>query len=309
MSVAKRLAIFVVGVASVTAIIRGGMGLASGGVGQSQLDTGSLAAIAAATSASGSAASLASAASVAPATSVVHGNSPSAVTAQPGQPAQAGASTSTGVNPASTSSASSQGLGLSAQAYDIATPHDAPIPKQAFRLRIIANSDSTQDQNVKRAVRDAVVVEVAQLVQGANTEPEAQSRVTAALPKLRQIALQVTRQNGFTYTVTAKVGEAEFPTKLYGNEVYPAGQYKALVITLGQGQGQNWWCVLFPPLCFVDITSGDAVPNTAGFPDLPPLETISLKGPNGQTQPVQVRLASLDYGAEAWKAVQRWFGQ
>ncbi|KPV42859.1 hypothetical protein AN477_15820 [Alicyclobacillus ferrooxydans] len=204
-------------------------------------------------------------------------------------------------------SSANNGPILTTEAYDVATPHDAPIPQQAFRLRIIANSDSTQDQNVKRDVRNAIVIEVAKLVHGAKTEPEAQARVTAALPKLRAIALKVTRQHGFTYPVKAMVGKAPFPTKLYGNQVYPAGEYKALVITLGKGQGQNWWCVLFPPLCFIDIASGDAVPNTAGFPDLPPLETISINGPTGQPEKVQVRLAVLDYGEEAWKAMMHWF--
>jgi stage II sporulation protein R len=92
---------------------------------------------------------------------------------------------------------------------------------------------------------------------------------------------------------------------VYGDQVYPAGTYEALRITLGSGEGQNWWCVLFPPLCFVDITEGDAVPNTGKFPDLPPLETIQVPGQDGTQKDVQVRLALLDYGEMAWKAVQR----
>lgn len=191
-------------------------------------------------------------------------------------------------------------------AYNVATPHDAAIPSQALRLRIIANSDSTADQNTKRAVRDAVVVQVAKLVSGAQTEAQAQQIVTTALPQLRATAARVAAQRGYTYAVTAAVGEQPFPTKLYGNQVYPAGNYRALVITLGQGAGQNWWCVLFPPLCFIDIASGDAVPNTAGFPDLPPLEILNIPGPTGRAEPVQVRLATLDYGEEVWKAVRRW---
>ncbi|MCL6454671.1 MAG: stage II sporulation protein R [Alicyclobacillus sp.] len=192
-------------------------------------------------------------------------------------------------------------------ALDIATPHDTPIPTDALRLRIIANSDSTVDQDTKRAVRDAIVMQVAQLVQNAKSEQQAQEIVTRALPQLLATARQVTQARGAHYAVRGVVGEEPFPTKLYGNQVYPAGDYQALVITLGRGQGQNWWCVLFPPLCFIDIADGDAVPNTAGFPDLPPLETLNLPGPDGTVQPVQVRLAALDYGEEAWKALKHWF--
>jgi stage II sporulation protein R len=191
--------------------------------------------------------------------------------------------------------------------YSVAVPHDAPIPKEALRLRIIANSDSDADQNLKRAVRDAVVVQVAKLVQGAQNASEARARVLQALPAIRQTALAATNNHGYHYVVKADVGSVPFPTKVYGNQVYPAGDYEALRITLGAGQGQNWWCVLFPPLCFVDIADGDAVPNTGGFPDLPPIETIEVPTVTGQQTAVQVRLASVDYGEELWKSVQHWF--
>jgi stage II sporulation protein R len=190
-------------------------------------------------------------------------------------------------------------------AFNIAVPHDAPIPKQALRLRIIANSDSAQDQEVKREVRDRVVLQVAKLLKGAKSEEEARQRVVRALPQIRETALEVTREHGYHYPVAADVGKVPFPTKVYGDQVYPAGTYEALRITLGSGEGQNWWCVLFPPLCFVDITEGDAVPNTGKFPDLPPLETIQVPGQDGTQKDVQVRLALLDYGEMAWKAVQR----
>jgi stage II sporulation protein R len=191
--------------------------------------------------------------------------------------------------------------------YNVSVPHDAPIPEQALRLRIIANSDSAADQAIKRTVRDAVVVQVAQYVAHAQNATEARAIVLSHLAQIQDTALKVTRDHGFRYAVKANVGKVPFPTKLYGNRVYPAGMYEALRITLGQGKGQNWWCVLFPPLCFVDIADGDAVPNTAGFPDLPPLETIDVKGPTGKETKVQVRVAALDYGEELWKTVRSWF--
>lgn|GEM_PF-1603096 len=190
---------------------------------------------------------------------------------------------------------------------NIAIPQDAPIPKDALRLRILANSDSATDEALKREVRDAVVVRVAQLLNGAKTEQQAQEIVTNHLQELQSLAQSVVQKHGFRYHVKANVGVVPFPTKVYGNRVYPAGNYEALRLIIGKGQGSNWWCVLFPPLCFIDIADGDAVPNTGGFPDLPPLETISVKNLQGQSTPVQVRLASLDYGEELWKAIRNWF--
>ncbi|MDQ0189442.1 stage II sporulation protein R [Alicyclobacillus cycloheptanicus] len=198
-----------------------------------------------------------------------------------------------------------QASNADAALYNVAEPHDTPIPSEALRLRIIANSDRSSDQAVKLDVRNAVVVQVAQWLKGAKSEAQAKQIVIDHEPQIEALATKVVRQHGFTYAVRTDVGKVPFPTKIYGNQVYPAGEYEALRITLGSGQGQNWWCVLFPPLCFVDIADGDAVPNTGGFPDLPPLETIEVPGSDGQPTQVQVRLASVDYGEELWHAIER----
>lgn len=190
--------------------------------------------------------------------------------------------------------------------YDFATPSQAPIPSDALRLRIIANSDSTVDQTLKLEIRDAVVTETGQWLQGAKSAAEARQIVQTHLPAIRSLAMQVEQQHGYHYPVSATIGEVPFPTKMYGNRVYPAGNYDALRITLGSGQGQNWWCVLFPPLCFVDIADGDAVPNTGAFPDLPPLETIQVPSVSGKTVPVQVRAATIDYGEEVVQSIRHW---
>jgi stage II sporulation protein R len=188
----------------------------------------------------------------------------------------------------------------------VGTPHDAPIPKQALRLRIIANSDSAADQQLKLEVRDAVVIKVASMVKDAKNANQAKAIVTKHIDSLQTLAQQVVDEHGFRYDVKANVGEVPFPTKVYGNRVYPAGNYEALRLIIGKGQGQNWWCVLFPPLCFIDIADGDAVPNTAGFPDLPPVETLQVKNMAGKTTQVQVRLLSADYGEELWKSIRGW---
>jgi stage II sporulation protein R len=93
---------------------------------------------------------------------------------------------------------------------------------------------------------------------GQETIEEARETIRKKLPELQGIVTSVLASRGFSYDSTAELGLVDFPTKMYGNEVYPAGQYEALLITIGEGKGQNWWCVLFPPLCFVDAATGEA---------------------------------------------------
>jgi stage II sporulation protein R len=179
------------------------------------------------------------------------------------------------------------------------------IPSDAIRLRIIANSDSPEDQQLKRDVRDQIIAAVGKKLHDVTNEQEAESVLKAAVPELDQIAQRVIRQEGFTYTTQTEVGMVPFPTKLYGDQVYPAGNYQALRIVIGQGSGQNWWCVLFPPLCFVDLANGDAVPNKTDFPDATQTKTsdnhakMNKDGMNSNshdTAHIQVRFAILDYG-------------
>ncbi|MBX6352091.1 MAG: stage II sporulation protein R [Thermoflavifilum sp.] len=223
-----------------------------------------------------------------------------------GQGAAAGASA-----PVATT-ASSTGVAVrtvsDASGWDPAEPHGEPIPSDAIRLRIIANSDSPADQALKEAVRDKVVTAVAVWLRNAKTPDQARAILVQHLPQIREIAQDEVRARGAHYGVRADVGRVPFPTKVYGNMVYPAGEYEALRITLGAGQGQNWWCVLFPPLCFIEIADGDAVPNTGGFPDLPPLETLQVPTVDGGTTQVQVRVAALDYGEALWRTLRHWLG-
>jgi stage II sporulation protein R len=132
------------------------------------------------------------------------------------------------------------------------------IPKESIRLRILANSDSAADQAVKRHVRDAVVAEIDSWVAGPQTIEEARATIRAHMGDIERVIGDELRKRGFAYSFKAELGVVPFPTKIYGSEVYPAGNYEALRISLGSAQGQNWWCVLFPPLCFVDAVSGEA---------------------------------------------------
>jgi stage II sporulation protein R len=139
---------------------------------------------------------------------------------------------------------------------------DSSIPEQSIRLRILANSDSVADQVVKRQVRDAVIAQMNAWVKEPDGIENARRVVQEQLPALRELVGHELGNRGLQYNYKVELGSVPFPTKMYGDRVYPAGNYEALRITLGQGEGQNWWCVLFPPLCFVDAVSGEAVGQT-----------------------------------------------
>lgn len=133
------------------------------------------------------------------------------------------------------------------------------IPNEAIRLRILANSDSESDQAIKRLVRDAVNAEITKWVAELTSIEEARHLIRSRLPEIQKIAESVVEKEQSSQSVKADFGKVDFPTKLYGQFLYPAGEYEAILITLGEGNGANWWCVLFPPLCFLDFSNGVAV--------------------------------------------------
>ncbi|WP_179292087.1 stage II sporulation protein R [Paenibacillus campinasensis] len=141
-----------------------------------------------------------------------------------------------------------------------------PIPQESIRLRILANSDSPADQLVKREIRDAVIEQmqlwVMQLDDPQSLE-EAKALTQKHLPEIHKLVGEELAKRGLSYGYHVELGVVPFPTKMYGGTIYPAGDYDAVRITLGEGRGQNWWCVLFPPLCFIDGGSGDAAAQPA----------------------------------------------
>ena len=119
-----------------------------------------------------------------------------------------------------------------------------------FRLHIVANSDNAADQTLKLQVRDAVVAYLTPLLADVETAEEARAVVMENIPQLEALAAGITAD--FGYGAYAEVGHFDFPAKRYGQVYMPAGEYPALRLVLGEGVGHNWWCVLYPPLCFVD---------------------------------------------------------
>ncbi len=143
---------------------------------------------------------------------------------------------------------------ISAVSYTHAVTTD--IADSVFRLHVIANSNSDEDQNLKYIVRDKVIEYMSSISQNASSKEEVIKIAKANLDKIQAIASQTIRENGYTYSVNVEVGNFSFPSKRYGDITLPPGYYDALRIKIGKAEGQNWWCVMFPPLCFVDVTSG-----------------------------------------------------
>lgn len=140
-----------------------------------------------------------------------------------------------------------------------------------IRFHVIANSDSSFDQSVKLAVRDGVIDEVNTILTDAATKKEAQLLLKQHSKEIIQTANSILQQHNCNYEATTVLGPSLFPTKTYGDLTLPAGEYDAFRIILGEGKGKNWWCVLYPPLCFVDIKDDTAVAVTTTTN--PPIDT------------------------------------
>lgn len=121
-----------------------------------------------------------------------------------------------------------------------------------MRLHVIANSNTQQDQDVKLKVRDRII-EYLDDLDGAKNKEEAIDYVSKELKGIEAVAEDELQKNGCSYSVQAMVGRYDFPDKDYAGVTMPAGEYDALRVVLGEGEGDNWWCVVFPPFCFVEL--------------------------------------------------------
>lgn len=141
-------------------------------------------------------------------------------------------------------------------AYSYANALSTDISTSIFRLHVIANSDSEEDQNLKYLVRDAIISYMNNLIKKCSTKQEVIYTVNEHLEDFKTVAQNIIYEKGYNYTVNLEIGNFYFPTKTYGDISLPSGLYDALRIKIGKAEGKNWWCVLFPPLCFVDVSSG-----------------------------------------------------
>ncbi|HHT57625.1 stage II sporulation protein R [Herbinix luporum] len=128
------------------------------------------------------------------------------------------------------------------------------IAKEIIRFHVVANSDSDEDQNLKYQVKDAVLKTLYPYLKDVDNINHARAILKEKLPLIEEVASKVIKDKGYTYSVLASYSNCYFPLKVYGDYTFPPGTYQAVQVKIGKAQGKNWWCVMFPPLCFVDET-------------------------------------------------------
>ena len=154
------------------------------------------------------------------------------------------------------------------------------LAQQVLRLHVVANSDSATDQALKLEVRDAVLVQAAPLLEGLHDPKAAEEALLPHLEELAQAGKTVLEQSGCGDCVTVSIENQWFPTRNYDSFSLPAGNYRALKVVIGNGRGQNWWCVVFPPLCLASVT--EEVIDAAADSGLTSEQISLITGQDGQ---------------------------
>ncbi len=131
------------------------------------------------------------------------------------------------------------------------------ISSKLIRFHVIANSDGELDQELKLKVRDKVLEYIQPILKESTSLEESREILKDKNDEILAIADDVIADNGYSYKAESTLSKEYFPVKTYGNITLPQGEYEAYRIIIGSGEGQNWWCVMFPPICFVDITKGE----------------------------------------------------
>lgn len=126
-----------------------------------------------------------------------------------------------------------------------------PLSEGVLRLHVIANSDNPLDQALKLEVKDHIVTSMGHEFAHVKNAEEARAIALNKQDEIQEMAESIVASRGYDYPVAVYIGQFDFPTKSYGNVVFPQGRYEAVRVVLGEGEGKNWWCVLFPPLCMV----------------------------------------------------------
>ncbi len=128
------------------------------------------------------------------------------------------------------------------------------IAHEIIRFHVIANSDRPEDQQLKLLVKNELVKELSPKLKSISNISEGRAVIEAELPSIQDLAEEMIAAQGYHYPVTVSLGPVYFPMKQYGDYTFPPGNYEALRVQIGEAAGKNWWCVMFPPLCFVDET-------------------------------------------------------
>ena len=150
-------------------------------------------------------------------------------------------------------------VSASGYSYAIAAQNDDlidSISNKIIRFHVLANSNSKDDQELKIEVKDKIIEYIFPKLEESNSLEESRKVLYENEKEIINIANQCIKDNGYGYSVKVEFKRENFPDKVYGNITLPQGEYEAFRVLIGQAQGENWWCVMFPPVCFVDITKG-----------------------------------------------------
>ena len=139
------------------------------------------------------------------------------------------------------------------------------LSNKVVRLHVLANSDSEEDQALKLLVRDAVLERAEDVLVQTSDRAEAEGKLRGQLLEFERAAAEVIREEGYDYTVTVELADTEFPTRAYDGFTLPAGEDLALRVLIGEAAGQNWWCVVFPPLCTAAAADTSVSAMATGF--------------------------------------------
>ena len=179
---------------------------------------------------------------------------------------------------------------------------ESEIYDTVVRLHVVANSDTDTDQGLKLKVRDAVIGVVTPAVEGCGSQSEAIAAIGGIMDEIDEAARRVIADEGYGYEVKVTVGEEYYPTKTYESCAFPEGTYVSLRVLIGDAEGQNWWCCLFPPLCLSAAGAEEKSGNEDAF--------ISV-GLTGEQYKVITETDSPKYRArfKILETIQRWFGK
>lgn len=133
----------------------------------------------------------------------------------------------------------------------------ADVKDKLIRFHVLANSDSKEDQDLKMKVKDEVIKYMEPILKKSESLDMTRELLRENESKVMEIAKNIIKKEGYNYDVKIELKKENFPEKVYGNIILPQGEYEAFRILIGDYKGQNWWCVMFPPLCFTDVTKGD----------------------------------------------------
>lgn len=173
------------------------------------------------------------------------------------------------------------------------------LQQKMIRLHVVANSDSDRDQTLKLQVRDKVLAFTEQTMRASASRAEANNALREALPQIKSMAEDILRENACSDSVEARLEPAEFPLKAYDGFRLPAGEYMALRVLIGEAAGQNWWCVVYPPLCMAAASDVRETGIACGMEQ----EELSLMQEENEAYQVKFRFMEL------WEQLRQWLGK